>query len=250
MTTGNPTLTENTFADLRGYGTTDEAMTVQGAANKSGLLLLCVLLTAGWTWHLYFRSPEPNPAVVAPWLMVGALGGLVAALITVFKQKWAPVTAPIYALLEGLFLGGISSVAESQYPGIVIQAVGLTFGTCLAMLLIYTSGLIKATENFKMGVLAATGGIFLVYLASFVLGLFGVQVPYIHGGGWIGIGFSVFVVTVAALNLVLDFDLIDSGARQGAPKYMEWYAAFALMVTLIWLYIEILRLLMKLRGRD
>jgi uncharacterized YccA/Bax inhibitor family protein len=250
MTTGNPALTENTFADLRGYATADEAMTVQGAANKSGLLLLFVLLTAGWTWHLYFRSPEPNPAVVAPWLVVGALGGLVVALITVFKQQWAPVTAPIYALLEGLFLGGISSLAESQYPGIVIQAVGLTFGTCLAMLLIYTSGLIKVTENFKMGVFAATGGIFLVYLASFVLGFFGVQVPYIHGSGWFGIGFSVFVVTIAALNLVLDFDLIDSGARQGAPKYMEWYSAFALMVTLIWLYIEILRLLMKLRGRN
>jgi len=250
MTTGNPTLTENTFAGVRPYAGTDEVMSVQGAVNRAALLLLFVLATAGWTWHLYFRSPEPNPAVVAPWLMVGALGGLVAALITVFKQEWAPVTAPIYALLEGLFLGGISSVAESQYPGIVMQAVGLTFGTCLAMLLIYTSGLIKATENFKMGVFAATGGIFLVYIASFVLGLFGVQVPYIHGGGWIGIGFSIFVVTVAALNLVLDFDLIDSGARQGAPKYMEWYAAFALMVTLIWLYIEILRLLMKLRGRD
>ncbi|MBI4961846.1 MAG: Bax inhibitor-1/YccA family protein [Desulfomonile tiedjei] len=250
MRTANPTLTEDTFAGVRDYASGEEAMTAQGAVNRAGLLLLCVLLTAGWTWHLYFRTPEPNPATVAPWLIVGALGGLVVALITVFKQQWAPVTAPIYALLEGLFLGGISSVAESQYPGIVIQAVGLTFGTCLAMLLVYTSGLIKVTENFKLGVFAATGGIFLVYLASFLLSLFGVRVPFIHDAGWIGIGFSIFVVTVAALNLVLDFDLIDQGARQGAPKYMEWYAAFALMVTLIWLYIEILRLLMKLRGRN
>jgi len=250
MRTANPALTEDTFAGVRVYGATDEVMTVQGATNKAGLLLLCVAATAGWVWHLYFRTPEPNPVVVAPWMIGGALGGLVVAIITVFKQEWAPVTAPIYALLEGLFLGGISSVVEYQYPGIVIQAVGLTFGACLAMLLIYTSGLIKVTDNFKLGVFAATGGIFLVYLASLALNLFGVQVPYIYQSGWIGIGFSLFVVTVAALNLVLDFDLIDSGARRGAPKYMEWYAAFALMVTLIWLYIEILRLLMKLRGRD
>jgi uncharacterized YccA/Bax inhibitor family protein len=250
MRTANPALSENTFAGLRGYTSTDEVMTVQGTVNKSALLLLCVLATAAWTWHLYFRSPEPNPAVVAPWMIIGALGGLVVALITVFKQQWAPVTAPIYALLEGLFLGGISCVAEFQYPGIVIQAVGLTFGTCLAMLLIYTSGLIKATENFKMGVFAATGGIALVYLASIVLNLFGVRVPLIYDNGLIGIGFSLVVVTIAALNLVLDFDLIDNGARQRAPKYMEWYAAFGLMVTLVWLYIEILNLLMKLRGRN
>ena len=250
MRTANPALSENTFAELRGYTSTDEVMTVQGTVNKSALLLLCVLATAAWTWHLYFRSPEPNPAVVAPWMIIGALGGLVVAIITVFKQQWAPGTAPIYALLEGLFLGGISCVAEFQYPGIVIQAVGLTFGTCLAMLLIYTSGLIKATENFKMGVFAATGGIALVYLVSIVLNLFGVRVPFIYDNGLIGIGFSLFVVTIAALNLVLDFDLIDNGARSGAPKYMEWYAAFGLMVTLVWLYIEILRLLMKLRSRD
>jgi uncharacterized YccA/Bax inhibitor family protein len=250
MRTSNPALTEDTFTKVRPYGASDEVMTVQGAANKAGILLLCVLATAGWIWHLYFRTVEPDPTVVAPWMIGGALGGLVVALFTVFKQQWAPVTSPIYALLEGLFLGGISCVAEYKYPGIVIQAVGLTFGTCLAMLLAYTSGLIKATENFKLGVFAATGGIFLVYLVSLVLNLFGVRVPYIYESGWIGIGFSIFVVTVAALNLVLDFDLIDDGARRGAPKYMEWYAAFALMVTLVWLYIEILRLLMKLRGRD
>jgi uncharacterized YccA/Bax inhibitor family protein len=185
-----------------------------------------------------------------PWMIGGAIGGFVVALATVFKQQWAPVTSPIYALLEGLFVGGMSALAESQYPGIVIQAVGLTFGTCLAVLMAYTSGLVKATENFKMGVVAATGGIALVYLASIILGLFGVRMPLIHDNGLFGIGFSLFVVVIAALNLVLDFDFIDNGARQGAPKYMEWYAAFGLMVTLIWLYIEVLRLLMKLRSRD
>jgi uncharacterized YccA/Bax inhibitor family protein len=158
-------------------------------------------------------------------------------------------TAPIYALLEGLFLGGISAIFEAQYPGIVIQAVSLTFGTLFCLLLAYRSGIIKVTENFKLGVAAATGGIALIYLATLVLGLFGVRMPFIHESGLIGIGFSLFVVVIAALNLVLDFDFIESGAKSGAPKYMEWYAAFGLMVTLIWLYIEILRLLAKLRSR-
>jgi uncharacterized YccA/Bax inhibitor family protein len=247
MKTSNPALNDRTFAQF-GYVQTGEAMTVQGAVNKAALLLGCVLLTTAWTWHLF--SLTSNPASVAPWMIGGALGGFVVALVTVFKQQWAPVTSPIYALLEGLFVGGLSALAESQYPGIVIQAVGLTFGTCLAVLMAYTSGLVKATENFKMGVVAATGGIALVYLASIILSLFGVSMPYIHDNGLFGIGFSVFVVIIAALNLVLDFDFIDNGARQGAPKYMEWYAAFGLMVTLVWLYIEVLRLLMKLRSRD
>ena len=158
-------------------------------------------------------------------------------------------TAPLYSILEGFFLGGISAIFENQYPGIVIQAVSLTLGTLFCLLLAYRSGLIKATENFKLGVAAATGGIALIYLSTLVLGIFGVNMPFIHESGMIGIGFSLFVVTVAALNLVLDFDFIENGVAHGAPKYMEWYAAFGLMVTLIWLYIEILRLLMKLRGR-
>ncbi len=183
-------------------------------------------------------------------MTIGAIGGLIAGLVTVFKPQWASVTAPIYAVLEGLFVGGMSSMAEAQYPGIAIQAVGLTFGTCLAMLLAYSSGLIKVSEKFKLGVVAATGGIALVYLVSIILGFFGVSMPYIYGNGLIGIGFSVLVVGIAALNLVLDFDLIETGAHSGFPRYMEWYAAFGLMVTLIWLYIEILRLLMKLRSRE
>jgi uncharacterized YccA/Bax inhibitor family protein len=194
-----------------------------------------------------FRSNDP--AVVYPYLIGGLLGGFVVALVTVFKKNWAMVTAPIYALLEGLVLGALSAVFEARFPGIVIQAVGLTFGTLFALLMAYKSGLIKATENFKLGVVAATGGIALVYLASLALGFFGVSIPFIHGSGPIGILFSLFVVVIAALNLVLDFDFIEGGAAAGAPKYMEWYAAFGLLVTLIWLYIEILRLLAKLRSR-
>ena len=249
MRTANPALNEQTFAGFTGLAETDKAMTLQGTVNKAGFLLICVLVGSFWTWYLFFQSPG-NPGVVTPWMIGGAIGGLVLALVTVFKQEWAPVTSPLYALLEGLFLGAISAIGEAQYPGIVIQAVGLTFGMCIALLLAYSSRMIKATENFKLGVVAATGGIAIVYSISIVLSFFGVRIPMIYDNGLVGIGFSIFVVIIAALNLVLDFDFIESGARRGLPKYMEWYAAFGLMVTLIWLYIEILRLLIKLRSRD
>jgi uncharacterized YccA/Bax inhibitor family protein len=182
--------------------------------------------------------------------MVGGIGGFIVALVTIFKKTWAPVTAPIYALLEGLALGGISAIFELRFPGIAIQAVSLTFGTLAVLLLVYRSGVIPVTENFKLGVVAATGGIALFYLATIVLGFFGVHFTTINGSGPIGIGFSIFVVIIASLNLVLDFDFIENAVRAGAPKYMEWYAAFGLMVTLIWLYFEILRLLSKLRSRN
>jgi len=250
MRTANPALNDKTFAGLRGWVDAENAMTLQGTVNKAGFLLLCVVAGACWTWYLFFGTTPPNPLAVTPWMFGGAIGGFILALVTVFKQEWAPVTSPIYAVLEGLFIGGLSSLAESQYPGVVIQAIGLTFGTCVVLLMAYSSGLIKATEKFKLGVVAATGGIALVYLVSIILGLFGVRVPFIYENGLMGIGFSVFVVIVAALNLVLDFDFIESGTQRGLPKYMEWYAAFGLMVTLIWLYIEILRLLVKLRSRD
>jgi uncharacterized YccA/Bax inhibitor family protein len=177
------------------------------------------------------------------------LGGLVMAMVCVFKPTTAPITAPLYAGLEGLVLGALSAILEVQFPGIVIQAVTLTFGVFACLLLAYQSGLIKATENFKLGVVAATGGIFLVYLISFVGGFFGFQMPLIHSSGTFGILFSLFVVGIAALNLVLDFDFIEKGAESGAPKHMEWYGAFGLIVTLEWLYIEILHLLSKLRSR-
>lgn len=247
MRTSNPALSDDTFT---GFGpiAREERMTIQGTANKALLLLGCTFITAAWTWNLFYRAM--NPQAVLPLLGLGAIGGLIVALVTVFKQSWAPVTAPLYALLEGLVIGGVSSVAEAQFPGIVIQAVGLTFGTCLALLLAYKSGLIRASENFKLGVVAATGGIALVYLATIILGFFGVRLAFVYQGGPIGIAFSLFVCVIAALNLVLDFDFIEQGAASGAPRFMEWYGAFGLMVTLIWLYLEILRLLMKLRSRE
>ncbi len=248
MRTANPALGDTTFSGLGRVARAEAAMSIQGTTNKALLLLQCVFITASWTWSIFFKSG--NPAAVAPLLGVGAIGGFIVALVTIFKPAWAAVTGPIYALLEGLVLGGVSSLAEAQYPGIVIQAVGLTFGTCLALLLAYKSGLIRASENFKLGVVAATGGIALFYLVALILGFFGVGIPLIFGSGPVGIIFSLVVVIIAALNLVLDFDFIEQGAAQGAPKYMEWYAAFGLMVTLIWLYLEILRLLMKLRSRE
>jgi uncharacterized YccA/Bax inhibitor family protein len=247
MRTANPALRDQTFTGF-GRVAAEEQMTIQGTVNKALLLLLCVLITATWTWNIFYRTM--NPQAVMPLLLVGAVGGLIVALVTVFKQAWARVTAPVYALLEGLVIGGVSAVAEAQYPGIVIQAVGLTFGTCLALLLAYKSGMIRASENFKLGVVAATGGIALLYVATLVLGFFGVRLSFIYQSTGLGIAFSLFVVVIAALNLVLDFDFIEQGAAAGAPRYMEWYAAFGLMVTLIWLYLEILRLLMKLRSRE
>ncbi len=247
MRTANPALNKKTFQSYTAGSAASNPMTVQGTVNITALLLCCLLVSAGWTWNMFYTSG--NPAAVMPWMIGGAIGGLIVAVITVFKKEWAPITAPIYALLEGLLLGGLSSTLEARYPGIVIQAVGLTFGTLFGLLIAYKTGVIKATENFKLGVVAATGGIALIYFISIILGFFGIGVPFIHESGLLGIGFSLFVVVIAALNLVLDFDFIEQGAEHGAPKYMEWYAAFGLMVTLVWLYIEILRLLAKLRDR-
>jgi uncharacterized YccA/Bax inhibitor family protein len=244
MRTSNPALNEKAFRGVAGYA---DAMTLQGTVNKTGLLLLFVVVTSAWTWGL---SHSNNPTAAIPWMVGGLLGGFIVAMVTIFKANWAPVTAPLYALLEGLALGGISAMFELRYHGIAIQAVGLTFGTLFVMLLAYTSGIVRATRGFKLGVIAATGGIAVLYLVEMVLGVFfHVQVPAINGSGLVGIGFSLFVVIIAALNLILDFDVIETGVRNGAPKYMEWYGAFGLMVTLIWLYLEILRLLSKARNR-
>ena len=244
MRTANPALKESVFTDsVTGAGA---RMTVNGTVNRAGFLVLLVVAAAWFSWSQ--STPRPGAGAAAnPYMLIGVLGGFVVALITIFKKSIAPVTAPIYAVLEGLFLGGLSAIFESRYPGIAAQATFATFGTLGALLLAYRSGLIRATENFKLGVFAATGGICLLYLITMVLGFFGKTIPYIHESGMIGIGFSVFVVIIAALNLVLDFDFIENGASMGAPKYMEWYAAFGLLVTLVWLYIEILRLLAKAR---
>jgi uncharacterized YccA/Bax inhibitor family protein len=253
MKTSNPAFREKTFRDLPGggYGSLIDAanrMTVNGTVNKTGILLICALATAGWTWSQFLQSRDVTD--VMPLMLVGMFGGLIFALVTSFKKEWAPVTAPIYALLEGLMLGGLSAVIDLKYPGIGIQAVSLTFGTLFVLLIAYRSGMIKVTQKFRMGVVAATGGIFVFYLAQILLGFFGVRFYSINGAGVIGIGFSLIVVAVAALNLVLDFDFIEQGVQAGAPKYMEWYGAFGIMVTLVWLYIEILRLLSKMRSRN
>jgi len=248
MRTANPALNASTFDRYRTEAPGAEGMTLEGTVFRAAFLLALLVATAVWPWALHARGAAPGALV--GYLLVGLIGGAVVAMVCVFKPTTAPVTAPLYALLEGLALGTISAMLESSFPGIVIQAVTLTFGVFACLLLAYRSGLIQATENFKLGVAAATGGIFVVYLVSFVGGFFGLRMPFIHESGTVGILFSLFVVGIAALNLVLDFDFIEKGAEQGAPKHMEWYAAFGLVVTLVWLYIEILHLLAKLRSRD
>lgn len=240
--TSNPALNDSTFDTFAVAG--EETMTIRGTVNKSFILIALVFSTALLSWD--FMTTSGNGVV---YVIGSAVLALIIGLATSFKPTWSPYTAPAYALFEGVFLGAISGFIDSKFPGIAIQAVLLTCGTFLCLLLAYRSGLIKATENFKLGIVAATGAIGLIYLASFVLGFFGIQIPYIHGNGIIGIVFSVVVVVIAALNLVLDFDFIEQGEAKGAPKYMEWYASYGLLVTLVWLYIEILKLLLKLAGR-
>ncbi|MGB0083678.1 MAG: Bax inhibitor-1/YccA family protein [Terracidiphilus sp.] len=250
--TSNPALGQNTFSDAArsqyGGNLVDAAdrMSLSGTVNKTGILLLCAVATAAWTWNQFMQTHDPSS--VAPELLLGALGGFIFAMVTIFKKTWAPVTAPIYALLEGMVLGGLSAMFEIRYPGIAVEAVGLTFGTLLVMLFLYKSGVIKVTQKFRMGVVAATGGIMVFYLLTWVLSMFHISAfSSVYGSGRIGIGFSLFVVAIAALNLVLDFDFVEQGVTVGAPKYMEWYAAFGIMVTLVWLYLEMLRLLSKMR---
>lgn len=236
---GNPTLSENMFRQNTAVDSAQGAMTISGTVNKIGILFLLLLIGASISWY------QPSPAFI--WL--GAIGGFIVAIVTVFKKEWSPVTAPLYSVLEGLFLGAISMVYANMYEGIVFNAVALTLGIFAAMLVTYRSGLIKVTQKFRMGIIAATGGIALVYFASIILGFFGINLSLVTGSGMFGIGFSLIVVVVAALNLVLDFDLIERGVKEGAPKYFEWYTAFGLIITLVWLYLELLRLLSKLQRR-
>jgi uncharacterized YccA/Bax inhibitor family protein len=260
--TGNPALRESVFREA-GYVTDmAPAMTIQGTAIKTLGLLGLVVAAAAFTWSQTLPAmravaeaaaagaPAAIPSGVFGFVLAGLLGGFVVAMITIFMPRVSPWTAPLYAVLQGLALGGISAAFEYTYQGIVFQAVALTFGTLAVLLTVYTTGLIKVTQGFRAGVVAATGAIFLVYLVDIVLSLFGIRVPFIHETGWVGIGISVFIVVVAALNLVLDFDLIAQNASRRAPKFMEWYCGFSLLVTLVWLYLEILRLLAKLRSRD
>ncbi|MCW3074227.1 MAG: Bax inhibitor/YccA family protein [Flaviaesturariibacter sp.] len=243
---GNPVINEKIFRNLEATG--DEVMTIGGTMKKFGLMLLMLIGGAAFTWDLYYSGVN-----VMPWAMGAAIGGFVVALIITFKKTWAPQLALGYALLEGLFLGAISAVLNAafaeKYPGLIMQAVLLTFGVAVSMFALYYFRVLQATQTFKKVVIAATMGIALFYLASMVMNLFGSQMPYLHSNGPIGIGISLFVVAIAALNLIMDFDMIEQGAAGGAPKYFEWYSAFGLMVTIVWLYLEILRLLSKLASR-
>jgi len=241
--TTNPALNERAFESVSSTSTA-EGMTIQGTVHKTGFLLLMLTISSAWVWS---QVASTGAMPMAAW--IGAIGGFITALVTIFKKEWSPATAPLYAVFEGAFLGGISAVMEASYSGIVAQAVALTFGTLAALLIVYSARLIPVTQNFRLGIFAATGGIALVYLASWVMSWFGVRMPVIHESGPLGIAFSAFVVVIAALNLVLDFDFIEHAAERRLPKYMEWFAAFGLLVTLVWLYIEILRLLSKLRSR-
>jgi uncharacterized YccA/Bax inhibitor family protein len=244
MNRTNPALKESVF---RGVAADIGAarMTISGTIYKSILLVALTVFSAGWVWV----ATKTNPAIVGPATLVGALGGFIVALIAIFKPATAPFTAPLYAVLEGLALGAISAIYDIQYHGLPLMAVGLTCMVLLAMLISYQTGLIRATDTFRRVVISATLGIALFYVLSIVLSLFHVGMPLLQNTGPLGIGLSIVFVAVAALNLVLDFDLIERGARQGAPKYMEWYGGFALLVTLVWLYLEILRLLGKVRSR-
>lgn len=247
MRSSNPALSDRAFSKFGSYAG-NEAMTYKGTMNKTLLMLALVVLGAAFTWRMFFESI--NPAAVYPIMLVGGIGGFITSLVVIFAPKTSPYTAPIYSVLEGLFLGGISAFFAANYnAGIVIQAVGLTFATFFLMLLAFRTGTIKATARFRTGVLAATGAIALMYFVSIILSLFGINIGFIHSSGTFGIIFSLIVVGVAALNLILDFDFIERASAMGAPKYMEWYGAFGLMVTLIWLYIEFLKLLAKFSRR-
>lgn len=239
MANGNPLFKDDLYRDAVNTGT--ETMTVAGTVNKTFILLALLLSGAVWSWS--------RPEMLMPNLLLGSLGAFIIAIVTVMKKEWAGFTAPLYSIMEGVLIGALSSMMEMRYPGIVMQAVMLTFGTLFALLTLYRLNVIRATDTFKKVVFAATAAVAVTYLVSMLMGFFGRSIPLIHEGGKAGIIFSLIVVGVAALNLVIDFDFIENGERAKAPKYLEWYGAFGLMVTMIWLYMEILRLLSKMRKR-
>ncbi len=266
MLSSNPVLRQDAFqSDLPAYAQAQvrsDLMTVRGTATKSLILLFIVVAFASVTWQMSTGTSAGN---ATPWILGGVVGGLVLALITMFKHAWAPITAPLYAIAQGLFLGGVSAMYEARFgtgagsaggtvnglplDGIVVQAVGLTLAVAGSMFALFALRVITVTEKFRAGVTMAVGAVALYYIATVVLNLLGVSIPMLHGSGPLSLGISAIIIVIAAVTLLLDFDMIEKGAEQGAPKYMEWYGAFALMVTLIWLYLEILRLLSKLKER-
>ncbi|HEX7240585.1 MAG TPA: Bax inhibitor-1/YccA family protein [Longimicrobiaceae bacterium] len=246
--TSNPALGESAFQRMQAsVGVGARTMTVGGTALKTLVLLIVATVSAAMVWSAYFGG---NAEAAMGAVMVGAVGGLVLGLVTCFVPRLAPWTAPLYAVLEGMMLGGVSATFEQQYQGLPVQAVGLTFGTLFVLLACYATGIVRATDRFRAWITAATLGIAVYYLIAFVGGFFGMRMPLIHDNGWMGIGFSLVVTAVAALNYVLDFDFVERGVKAGADKRMEWYGAFGILVTTVWLYIELLRLLSKLRSRD
>ena len=249
METSNPVLKENAFTHARSFES-GESMTIQGVVNKTFILFGILLASAAWVWSQMMQpAAGSNPSGVGIYILGGGIVGFVMAMVTCFKAELAKITAPIYALCEGLALGGISAIMEIRYPGIATQAVALTLAALFSLLTLYKTGVIRATERFKSVIFVATMAIAVTYFAQFILGFFHRFVPVINTSSMGGIIFSFVVVGVAALNLIIDFDFIEQNAERRAEKYMEWYGAFALMVTLVWLYMEILRLLGKLRDR-
>ncbi|HSZ85782.1 MAG TPA: Bax inhibitor-1/YccA family protein [Puia sp.] len=244
---GNPTLNEKVFQNS-GVVTGQEVMTERGTLNKFFFLSLMIMASASFTWSAFYHGKD-----ITSWIWGGAIAGFIVAIVITFKREWSSYLSPAYALLEGLFIGGISAIANNafakNYPGIVTQAVLLTFGVVIAMFILYRFRIIKATQKFKAIVVSATLGVAIFYLLAMVLRWFSIDIPFLHEGSGLGIIFSLVIVGIAALNLILDFDMIEQGVAMGAPKYMEWYCAFGLMVTIVWLYIEILRLLMKVASR-
>jgi uncharacterized YccA/Bax inhibitor family protein len=242
---GNPALNKNTFKEVTATAENEEAMTLEGTARKSLVLLALCVASGAFGWQMIFRNPEASGGII----LVSAIAAFVVALITIFKKTASPITAPLYALLEGYVVGAISALYNAAFSGIVLQAILLTLGIFAAMLFVYLFRIIRVTENFKLGVAAATGGIALYYLGDIILSIFGHGLPLIASNSFWGIAFTALVIVVAAFNLVVDFDFIEQGVDKRAPKFMEWYASFGLFVTLVWLYLEILRLLAKGRSR-
>lgn len=254
--TSNPIFSKTAF-NSSFAATNSGVMTMQGTINKSLILLLTIIVSASLTWNMVL---DGNSSAMG-FMIAGAILGLITAIVTIFKKEWSGITAPIYAVFEGLFLGGISAFIEASFlaakepgaasqNGLVFNAIALTFGVFLVMLLLYKNRIIKPTQKLMMGIAAATGAVFLLYMVNMVMGFFGSNLPFLHSNGLLGIGVSAVIVIIAALNLILDFKNIEDGIAQGAPKYMEWFGAFGLMVTLVWLYLEILKLLSLLSGRD
>jgi uncharacterized YccA/Bax inhibitor family protein len=247
MRSSNPVMAGRIFERVGSVAAGGNVMTINGTLNKIGVMLLLLVASAAYTWRMVMGA---DPGKAGTFAIIGVIGGFIMAMVTVFRPQSSAITAPIYVILEGLFLGAISAIINTQYPGVAFQAVLLTIGTLFTMLFLYRSGRIRATPRFQRGVLMATGAVFFAYLFSWILSLFGMGVGFMHSAGPVGILINLVIVVIAALNLIMDFNFIENGAKLAAPKYMEWYGAFGLMVTLVWLYIEFLRLLSRFAGRD